>query len=440
MSNQAIDLLIECELLRSDGSIPDINNIPNEELSRRLSYFINARQESIYAEIEQHPADSKLNAQFSTWSSKFSKEKTLSSLLIYNKIVLDDPLVSSNTSMSLETLKDGLEFYSWLHPLIRAGFVTIYPIGFYERPSKNIPVFSSEDAFKSAISPEIHDYAHSNVILKSVVMDEKGRTLILRESASVKRRTALAVSFKNDRLYSGVGLFKFTTMENTKVIGNKITYDQHWDRDGTLSEQKFNQWAYQATNQAIMARLKAICTQTLLAQELGHTYITESEFESTLLSLSNTQGSETISPCVRFLDINENFLNIESPLTIVELRSKYHIAFERFNNSLLAVSDELHGIKPQDFEKKCQTLFLKEIMPQIDEIRSAVGQIGSGFLKGTLASFCGIGLAIGTGSTISLVPSLLASASLGLTETLPALREFQLQKKRPGYIWHRIAK
>ena len=52
-------------------------------------------------------------------------------------------------------------------------------------------------------------------------------------------------------------------------------YQQHWDKDGVLSEEKFKHWAYQATNQAIIARLKAICNQVSRAQELGHTYITD---------------------------------------------------------------------------------------------------------------------------------------------------------------------
>jgi hypothetical protein len=440
MSNQALDLLIECELLKSNGSVIDLDKVSNEELSRRFSYFVVARQGSIYTEVEKYPLDSKLNAQFSTWSSRFSKENTLSSLLIYNRVVLDDPLVSSRPGISIDNLKAGLEFYSWLHPLIRAGFVTVYPISYYEKPSEDIPMFSSKDAFRSSISPAIHDYAHANAVLKSVMMDDEGQMLVMREDASIKRRTALNVNFVNDRLYSGVGLFKFTTIENAKRDGDRITYQQHWDKDGVLSEEKFKHWAYQATNQAIIARLKAICNQVSLAQELGHTYITESEFESTLLSLSNTQGAKQISPCVKFLNLNDDFLNVESPHTIIELRDKHPTAFERFNSSLISVSEELHGIDDEKFGDKSRALFQKEIMPQVDEVRSAIGQISSGFVNGTVTSFCGVGLAICTGSVLPFVSSLVISAVQGVSASLPAFREFQLTKKRPSYIWHRLAK
>ncbi|PWB37920.1 hypothetical protein DCO47_01070 [Pseudomonas sp. NDM] len=440
MSNQALDLLIECELLKSNGDIIDLEKVSSEELSRRYSHFVISRQGSIYTEVEKHSTDGKLNAQFSTWSSKFSKENTLSSLLIYNRVVLDDPLISFRSSISIDDLQAGLEFYSWLHPLIRGGFVNVYPISYYEKPSEEIPIFFSKDAFRSSISPAVHDYAHANAILKSVVMDNEGRMLVMRENASVKRRTALNVGFANDRLYSGVGLFKFMTMENAKVEGKKVSYQQHWDKDGVLSEEKFKQWAYQATNQAVIARLKAICNQVSLAQELGYTYITESEFESTLLSLSNTKGAKKISPCVRFLNLNDSFLNIESPHTIIELRDKHPTAFERFNNSLTSVSEELHGVDEEKFAAKSRALFQKEIMPQVDEVRSVVGQISSGLVKGTTTSLCGVGLAICTGSVVPLVSSLVISAMQGVSESLPALRELQLTKKRPSYIWHRLAK
>lgn len=440
MSNRALDLLIQCDLLKSSGKVIDLHRVPRDELSRRLSAFVRARQSDVYREIEIHDVDSKLNAQFSTWSAKFCKEKALSSLLTYNRLILNDPLVTSGASISLNSLQEGLAFYSWIFPLIRAGLVSIYPINYYDRPSSDIPMLSSEDAFRSSISPTIHDYAHSQVMLSSAVMGDEGQMYILKEEAHINRRTALNVSFNNDMLYSGVGLFKFTTMENAKREKDKILFQQHWDKDGVLPQERFTQWAYQATNQAIMARLKAIGNQVELAQRLGHTYITESEFESTLLSLSNTPNAQAISPCVKFLNINCTSSALASPQTIIELRDRYSTAFERFNISLLSVSEELDGIEAAEFNRKSVALYEREIMPQVDEVRTAIGQIQSGAVKGVLASFCGVGLAIGTGSEISLVPALLASISSGLTETLPAVRQLQLMKKRPAYIWHRLAK
>jgi hypothetical protein len=158
------------------------------------------------------------------------------------------------------------------------------------------------------------------------------------------------------------------------------------------------------------------------------------------LSLSNRDNAEPVSPCVRFLNLNEEFINIESPQTIIEFREKYSQAFDRFNSSLISVSDELHGVSSDLFDKRCQSLFQKEVMPQVDEVRSAIGQINSGFISGTLSSFCGVGLAINTGSIAPLIPSLLLSVGQGLSTTLPAVRKLQELKTRPAYIWHRLVK
>jgi hypothetical protein len=438
MSNQALDLLIECELLRANGSVVDIDCVPNSELSRRYSAFVSARKKSMYVELEAYDPDTKLNAQFSTWSSKLSKERILSSLLVYNRTVADDPLVSAQFGISMSDLKSGLEFYSWAHPLIRAGLVIIYPIDYYVNPSLDIPMLYSEDSFRSSISPVIHNYAHANAILKSVVPGENGSMLVLAEEASVTRRTALSVQFENDRLYSGVGLFKFTTIDNFQRDGERLAYEQQWDKDGVLSEDKFKHWAYQATNQAVMARLKAISNQVSLAQKLGHTYITESEFESTLLSLSNEKGAERISPCMKFLDVNDKFLNFASPTVITDLRDKHSAAFDRFNSSLVLVCDELHGVNEEDFESKSRVLFEREIRPQVDLVRSAIGKVQSDFISGTAISLCGVAMAIATGSLVPLVSTLALSVAQGLSTSLPAVREVQLIKTRPSYIWHRV--
>lgn len=110
MSILALDLLIECELLKSDGGVIDIYKLPDQELSRRFSYYANARRACMASEVGRHPTDMKLNAQFSTWSSKFSKESALSSLLVYNSVVLNDPLISSDQAISIDDLHKGLEF------------------------------------------------------------------------------------------------------------------------------------------------------------------------------------------------------------------------------------------------------------------------------------------------------------------------------------------
>lgn len=441
MSNQAIDLLIEYELLKSNGAPIDLNSLPSEELSKRYSCYVNARKSILTSEIDNYELSPCLNAQFSTWSSIVTKEKVLSSLLVYNKVVLNDPLISSRDNISLEKLIEGINFFSWLHPLIRAGFVSLFPINFYNNPSKNIPFFHSEDSFRSSIPKKLHDYAHNNVLLKSVILNDKGEMLILNEDADVNRRSAIHVGFKNDLLHSGVSLYLYQTIDGyQKNDDGSINVTPQWDKNQKLSKERFDLWSYQTVNQAMLARLKAIYDQSFLAEKLGNTYITESDFESKILSFSESDSANKISPAVKFLSINDSFVQIESPNQILELRNKFGSAFERFNASLLTVSDELQNISSDQFQIKSQRLLHSEILPQVDEYRDSIRQVQHGVVKGALVSIGGLALGIAAGTVLPLIPALMYSSASALTESLPAISSLQSNKKKPSYIWHRITK
>ncbi|HIF9212159.1 TPA: hypothetical protein ACX6QX_001452 [Photobacterium damselae] len=446
MSVHALDLLIKFQLLRSSGKAESLTKIPSEELSLRLTGYINARKNFINDEISRIVSDSTLNAQYSTWSSSISRKKILSSLLVYDKVILDDPLVITDDGMTYLSLVEKLEFISWLFPLVRAGFVSFYPINSFNKPSGSIPFLSSDDAFKSSIPAGIHDYIHNNVILKSAIKDsETDSFYILKEDAAVNKRTAINVGFKNDFLSSGVSLFLHKTIqpESVKRDGDNLILTQCWDPDGTLDQNSFDIWSYQVVNQAILARLKSIYDQTYLASLLGYTYVTESQFESKLLSLAGIEQSDTVSPCAKFLELNDTFIQIDSPSVILKLRDKYNNTFNTFNTfnrSLLCISEELTSVHEGDFEKRATNLFHREIMPQVDELRDGIGTINSGLVKGALASFGGAAFAIVTGTALPIIPSLMLGVAGGLTEAYPAIAANQRVKKKPAYIWHRIVK
>lgn len=431
MSNLALDLLIDAGLITSFGKVVNISVLPDSEVSARISKYSNSRIQMASSEIETYHDTKWLNALFSTSSVEINKSKLLSSALIYDSIMIDDPLVSLSSSISYEKLNKGLELFSWAFELVRAGYIKIVPISYFNKPSNNIPLLYSDDAFRSSIPEKIHDFIHKNAILKSVTQDEKGRMLLLSEDAEISRRTGLNVSFSNDYWHSGTSLYLFQTLENGKMT---------WDKDAFLDKDKFEHWAYQTINQAMRVRLINIYNESHLASVTGHTYITESPFESDFMAMSGNSNSNNGSISAKFLKANDSFINIDSPRTILELRDKYHTAFERFNYSLQNITEELYGVEADIFETKAENLFHKEIMPQIDEIRENINSITSSGIKGTLASLIGFSAAIATGSELPLIPALMSSLSAGLAEGFPAISQQQQLKKRPAYIWHRITK
>jgi len=453
MSNKALDLLIEAELLTTRGRMVSVAFLPSQELSRRVDHYINARKQSVISEMNSFQKNNKLSAFFSTTYAKNANndnllfEKLLASSLIYESIIIDDPLFLFSSSISLDgdsqtSLVKALSLFEWTFKLIRSGFIKILPISFLNKPSDEIPLLYSEDAFRSLIPSHIHDFSHKNAILKSVIQNSNG-FLILPEEACIKKRKGLSVQFKDDYGINGGSIFFHfdLVIENfEEQPDGSLKFCKRVKPNDTLSEEQFNYWVYQSINEAIISRLSNIYKENSLAITLDHTYVTESKFESKLLALSGIECDSDNHNAINFLEANSEFLHIESPEIILELRTKYSQAFERFNYSILNATEELSELDNTNFDKRAKWLFNNEILPQIDEIRDAINSIPSGFTKGTLASLAGFSIAVLTGFVPPLIPTLMLSAAGGLTEAFPSISTYQNMKKKPGYIWHRITK
>ena len=305
MSRHAIDLLIDSGLLTAAGRPVDLSALPEKEVSARISQYINGRVQTIDAELVSFDPPSRLNALFGSESTEASAPIILPSALVYESIIIDDPLVSASSSISYDSIEEGLGLFSLYFQLIKADIIKVIPLSLLNRPSDEVPLLVSDDAFRSSIPDELHDFIHSRANLRSVVRDDQGRMLVLKEDASKKRRPALNVMFRGDFWKKGVQLYLFQTVEKVGEIDGGIECRQIWQPDKFLDEETFERWSYQTINQAMRVRLRNIYNETRLAGELGHTYITESEFESELLSRSGTENVPSSNRPCKFLSANK---------------------------------------------------------------------------------------------------------------------------------------
>jgi len=440
VSRHAINLLIDSGLLTAAGRPVELSSLPDDEVSARISQYTNGRVQTIDDELRFFEPAKSLNALFGSESTEASKTKILPSALVYESIIIDDPLVSASSSISYDSIEKGLWIFCEYFQLIKAGFIKVIPLSLFNRPSDEVPLLISDDAFRSSIPDELHDFIHSRAHLRSVVRDEKGRMLVLNEDASKKRRPALNVGFSGDFWKKGVQLYLFQTIEKVGEAGDSIECRQVWEPDKFLDDETFKRWSYQTINQAMRVRLRNIYNETKLAGDLGHTYITESEFESDLLSRSGTENISSLNGPCRFLNANKALINVATPETVVELRERYPVAFERFNSSVLYAVEHLKDVEPDNFEIQAQLYFNNEILPQIDELRRNARTISRSATKGVLVSLGGITTAMLSGSSLPLVPSLWVAAAGGASETLDSVGRHQDFKKTPVYIWHRVTK
>ncbi|HZK24197.1 MAG TPA: hypothetical protein VFC74_02280, partial [Oscillospiraceae bacterium] len=273
MSRHAINLLMDSGLLTAAGRPADLSGLPENEVSARISQYINGRVQTIDAEIVSFDPPRRLNALFGSESTEASAPKILPSALVYESIIIDDPLVSASSSISYDSIEEGLRLFSSYFQLIKADIIKVIPLSLLNRPSDEVPLLVSDDAFRSSIPDELHDFIHSRANLRSVVRDDQGRMLVLKEDASKKRRPALNVMFRGDFWKKGVQLYLFQTVEKVSEIDGGIKCRQIWQPDKFLDEETFERWSYQTINQAMRVRLRNIYNETRLAGELGHTYI-----------------------------------------------------------------------------------------------------------------------------------------------------------------------
>jgi hypothetical protein len=139
MSNKALDLLIDAGLLTSSGKAINISSLSPEEVSSRISQYVTNRKKTAILEIDTFQLNNSLSVLFSTGLSKNANDKSLynkllSSTLVYDSIVIDDPLVSSFSSISFNSsgidnkstqFIKNLNLFAWSFKLIRSGFIKI---------------------------------------------------------------------------------------------------------------------------------------------------------------------------------------------------------------------------------------------------------------------------------------------------------------------------
>lgn len=112
MSRLAINLLIDSGLLTASGDPVELSNLPDDEVSARISQYMNGRVQTVDYELESSRASNSLRALFGSESTEATAGKILPSALVYQSIIIDDPLISSSSTISLSTIKEGVRLFS----------------------------------------------------------------------------------------------------------------------------------------------------------------------------------------------------------------------------------------------------------------------------------------------------------------------------------------
>lgn len=460
MSKQCISLLQQLGILSKKEKVIDLASFDEKTISTMMQYYYNQRFRNLDSELSKLKEKNKFCGFMSSLSTRIDLSTITSSLLIYNHLVIDDFLfreivpeseqsISQKSAMGIPSKKTfdrksigkKLNILKDLIPFIKSGFLTILPISKLHMPSEKIPVFYSEDNFRSDIPSNVHDFIHKKAIINPIKIHEKSGNLMVLNKPACEPCNAIHVSFSDDNSALEGKIYFYTELEDlaTDFDGGRYIGIK-WNPNLKLGKKMFDVWVYQSINRAIINKLQRIASEYFIARTIDHSYITESCFEAELMAQSGFNAESSLSNALNFLEANNTLIELKSPKIALDLREKHTTAFDRFRISLLEIADKLVGTPQDKFQEKAERLYITEIQPQIDEIQKKLKDISLAGSKGIFVSLGSIALAVASGSSIPLIPGILYSLQGTLSETLPAVSDYLNMRKRPEFIWMKLKK
>lgn len=466
MTVSALEALRVTELLDKNDSVVDLSRFEPIDLQKKLDYYRDTRIRSVKKDAQESLSDNEdLAAVVSSGSARNIAEALLPSCCFYNRLYANDPLIKhartkddtteaynqafgmgGTSGVDVDSVARSLAYFQDLAPLIRIGALTVLPIEELVSPSRQpdegLPIFYSEDWFRSEVPEHIHDFVHHQAIIGEVSPVPDGGGLILYEHAPKSPCRGISVQFQNDGPKSCPPFYLLSEMRMVDKVGDThIKIEQHLDWGNPPSQTSFDAWVYQSINRTIINRLRNVAREIEISAGLNATYLTESQFESELCGLSfdvptNPDGRTT---GVNFLTANAPYLQINDPATLAKLRADNPRLFERWQHSLLAAIQELNGYDG-DFNERSKQIFETEIQPQIDDLNKALIKLSGGIGGATLLTAGTIGMALISNATLPFAAVLGLGALAAAGRAMPSVAEYLTARKGPAFVWNRLKK
>lgn len=463
MSERILKALRQARLIKRNGSPIDVARAAPNALRRKLEKYYAQLSALSTEEVRENSCEAgSFGALLSSVSSDQAVDSILPSCFVYDRVFADDPVarlatpkdaghevynkqlgLDAATGVDRSRLADALDHVERLSPLLRLGTIGLLSFGML-RPdtSHGVPIYFSENGFRSEIPEHIHDFVHDQVVFYDVSPSPNGQGLRCMPRLSQALGRGIQVQFAKDAPSVRP---PFYILSQTKVLDSTgdghFTVEQKVDWDEPPDRETYNAWLYQSVNRTAINRLQDVSRELNLANGLNATYVTESEFEATLcgLSLDDHPSSEPRHLAVNFLSANAPYLKIDNPKTLAALIAKHPHMLRRWHDALLAVSDELNGCSG-DFSTRARMLFAQEVQPQIDELENTLSRLSFGMAGSALLAISSIGLALLSDTSLPL-SALLGFTAIGAAgRSLPSVAEYIAVRNRPAFIWKRLSR
>lgn len=326
MSLISLELLQLVGLLDRNDRAADLALIPADVLLEKVKYYREARLRQF--ELGQSRTEQReLAALISSASASNEPKAILAAGFIYGRTYANDPLIrlghepsdnvqgfgeliatGQGSSADEAAVRTALHFFEMLAPLIRHGYLDILPLEELRTRPEQLPIYYSEDWFKSEVPSHLHDFVHASARVREVVPGEQGAFLILSRAPQSPTR-GVQISFVDDE---PTMRNPFYLLSEARVVerrdDGRILLEQVLDWDAPPSRQSFEHWIYQSINRTIINRLADLSSELQASSLLGANYLTESKFGTVLARCCNKSLSDLRRNCVSRSEIPVNVI------------------------------------------------------------------------------------------------------------------------------------
>jgi hypothetical protein len=463
MSKAAIEALKVTELLDKNGKAVPLEGIEPIELQKRIDYYRDTRTRFAEADATKSiPEKRDLSALVSSVSASNAVVPLLPSCFVYNRLYTNDPLIrfarnpnqiaeayseslgfASEGIVDTKRIANKLQYFERLAPLIDLGFITVLPLDeLHAPPVDGIPMFYSEDWFRSDVPSHIHDYIHKNAIVREVMPGPDGKGLVVLNDAPKTPTRGVCIEFQNDYTVNGSAFYLLHKMEVIERLNDgHYRFAQHLDWNDPPDKPHYDAWVYQSINKTVIARIESIARELGVSQQLQSSYLTESGFEAAICSMSSESKprNDQSTNAVNFLNANAEFLKLDDPLILARLRTDHAKIFERWQLSLLYICDELSGVG-DSFETQAKQLFEKEVQPQLDELKAALIKLGGEIGGASLLTAGTIGMALLSNTALPFAAVLGLGATAAGGRAIPSVADYASKRRGPSFIWNKLSR
>lgn len=455
-----LSLLRTMGLLKKDNSLANVSHFSPRSLDRILAYYLQASRTNATKDMEAAATNSSgLAAFISSISAQNAPLSLLPSSLLYDRVIVDDPLLhlaiarenassalvfgtGSSSTVSKAELVNCLNYFASLAPLIHSGVVTVLPLSlahYQPMPRDAVPIRYDPDGYRSVVPPGLYEYVHKRAVVTAIKLDvESGQHILLPDDKRLL--PGICIAFDGDPDYTKVSFYNYFVAHGIRDQGNEVT-EMHLSHspDVELSESVYRDWVEQSVNQSVGERIDAVTKELVLSNRFTATYLTESEFEAHLLGCSSdrTQASRA-ADAINFLNANLGSLQLRSAQTVADLRDKHAGALTNFRASLMTFA--MRAREVDDFSNRANEIFASEVEPAVRDLERGLSKTLTAVAKGAIAGIATVGFGIATGTAVPFIAGAAVAASMGLSEALPTLSEYRASRNRPEFIWSKIVK